>query len=54
MNSEKSPRKKFLNLKEIYNSVGFLLKFNGVGADAGVDDQLPIINYSIVKSQELR
>jgi len=54
MDSEKSPRKKLLNLNEIYNSVGFLLKFNGVGLDAGVDDQLPIINYSIVKSHELR
>jgi len=54
MDSEKSPRKKFLNLKEIYNSVGFLLKFNGVGAEAGVDDQLPILCYSIVKSQDLR
>jgi len=30
------------------------LKNNGVGADAGIDDQLPIINYSIVKSRELR
>ena len=54
MDSEKSPRKKFLNLKEIYNSVGFLLKFNGVETGGGVDDQLPILCYSIVKSQELR
>ena len=54
MDSEKTIRKKFLNLKEIFNTVGFLLKNNGVGADAGIDDQLPIINYSIVKSQEVR
>ena len=54
MDSEKTIRKKFLNLKEIFNTVGFLLKNNGVGADAGIDDQLPIINYSIVKSCESR
>ena len=54
MNSEKSPRKKFINLKEIFNTVEFLLKNNGVGEIAGVDDHLSIINYSIVKSGDLR
>ena len=53
MDSEKSPRKKILNLKEIYNSIEILLKSNGV-RNAGVDDQLPILSYSIVKSSELR
>ena len=53
MDLEKTPRKKFLNLKEIFNTVEFLLKNNGVGGIAGVDDQLPIINYSIVKSCDL-
>ena len=54
MDSEKTIRKKFLNLKEIFNTVGFLLKNNGIAEDAGIDDELPIINYSIVKSCESR
>ena len=54
MDEEKSPRKKILNMNEIFNSIGFLLKFNGVGADAGVDDQMPILNYAFVKAQPLR
>ena len=54
INKEKSPRKKLLNLKEIYNSIGFLLIFNGVGPDFGVDDQLPILNYALVKTRPLR
>ena len=52
--SEKSPRKKFLNLAKINNSITFLLKFNGTGNDIGVDDQLPILNYVLAKSQQLR
>ena len=51
---EKSPRKKILNVTEIFNSIGFLLKFNGSGNDTGVDDQLPILNYAFVKAQPLR
>ena len=54
IDSEKSPRKKLLNMSEIFSSIGFLLKFNGVGADAGVDDQMPILNYAFIKSQPLR
>ena len=53
MDSEKTIRKKFLNLKEIFNLIGILLKNNGV-EDFGIDDELPIINYSIVKSCESR
>ena len=51
---EKSTRKKILDMSEIFNSIGFLLKFNGVGADAGVDDQMPILNYAFVRAQPLR
>ena len=54
IDTEKSPRKKILNMNEIFNSIGFLLKFNGVGAEAGVDDQLPILTFSFVKAQPLR
>ena len=54
IDSEKSPRKKLLNMSEIFNSIGFLLKFNGAGSDAGVDDQMPILNYAFIKSQPLR
>ena len=54
IDSEKSPRKKLINMSEIFSSIGFLLKFNGVGSDAGVDDQMPILNYAFIKSQPLR
>ena len=54
LDAEKSPRKKVLNMNEIFNSIGFLLQFNGVGADAGVDDQMPILNYAFVKARPLR
>ena len=54
MDSEKSPRKKLSNMSEIFNSIGFLLKFNGAGPDAGVDDQMPILNYAFIKAQPLR
>ena len=54
IDTEKSPRKKLLYMKEIFSSIGFLLKFNGVGLDAGVDDQLPILNYAFVKAHPLR
>ena len=54
IDTEKSPRKKLLNMIEIFNSIGFLLKFNGAGPDAGVDDQMPILNYAFVKAQPLR
>ena len=54
IDSEKSPRKKIMNMNEIFNAIGFLLKFNGAGLDAGVDDQLPILNYAFVKAQPLR
>ena len=54
VDTEKSPRKKLLNLVEIFNLIGFLLKFNGFTSIGGVDDQLPILNYAFVQSKSLR
>ena len=51
---EKSPRKKFVHLDGIFNSITFLLRFNGKGLDVGVDDQMPILNYAFIKAQALR
>ena len=54
INTEKSPRKKLENMVGLFNSIVFLLQLNGAGKDAGVDDQLPILNYAFVKAQPLR
>ena len=54
IDTEKSPRKKIIHMTEIFNCIGFLLKFNGVGSDAGVDDQMPILNYAFIKAQPFR
>ena len=54
IDSEKSPRKKLLSLRAVNDSIGFLLKLNGTGQEAGVDDHLPILNYALVKAQQLR
>ena len=51
---EKSPRKKLFYMSEIFNSIGFLLKFNGAGQDARVDDHMPILNYAFVKAQTFK
>ena len=51
---EKSPRKKLMDLDGIFNSITFLLRFNGKGQDVGVDDQMPILNYAFIKAQALR
>ena len=49
IDAEKSPRKKILNMKHLFNSIGFLLQFNGEGKDIGVDDLMPILNYAFIK-----
>jgi len=54
IDSEKSPNKKIFNVSEIFNTIRFLLKFNGGGKDVGVDDQMPLLNYAIIKTQPLR
>ena len=54
LDAEKSPRKKLMNLDGIFSSIGFLLRFNGKGPDLGVDDQMPILNYALIRAQPLR
>ena len=56
IDKEKSPRKKFLYVMDIFSSINYLLKFNGKnGGDAGgVDDQIPVLNYAFVKAEPLR
>ena len=50
--SEKSPRKKFLCMTNIFNSISNLVKFNNDGNDKiGVDDQMPILNYTLIRAQ---
>ena len=39
-------------MTNIFNSVSNLVKFNNDGNDKiGVDDMMPIINYTIIKAQ---
>ena len=50
---EKSPRKKLLNLSQIFISIENVLKFNSENKEIGVDDQMPILNYGFIKSHPL-
>ena len=54
IDKEKSPRRKFVYVMEIFSSINYLLKFNGKGDDKGVDDQIPILNYAFIKAHPLR
>ena len=50
--SEKSPRKKILCMTNIFESISNLVKFNNDGnAQIGVDDQMPILNYTLIRAQ---
>ena len=50
--SEKSPRRKFLCMSNIFNSISNLVRFNNDGNDQiGVDDFMPILNYTLIKAQ---
>jgi len=49
--SEKSPRKKLLNLDNIFSSINRLLIFSSDATKIGVDDQMPILTYSFVKAK---
>ena len=51
LNSEKSPRIKFLYMKKIFLAINDVLRFNGRDGQAGVDDQMPILNYSFIKAR---
>ena len=46
---EKSPRKKLLCIKEIFDCIYNLGKFNGKEVD-GTDDEMPLLNYAFIKS----
>ena len=54
IDKEKSPAKKFVYLSEMFNSIELLMKFNGVGDEFGVDDQMPILNYATIKAAPFR
>ena len=48
---EKSPRKKFMYLNKIFDSINKLLNFNKSGGTFGVDDQMPILNYIFLRAK---
>ena len=49
---EKSPRKKLLNVTNIFSSINNLLKFSGKSM-VGVDDQIPILTYAFIKARPM-
>ena len=52
---EKSPRKKIISMSNIFTSISNLVKFNNEGVEnLGVDDQMPILNYSLIKASPKR
>ena len=53
---EKSPRKKLMNMSNVFKSITNLVEFNygEEKIDVGVDDQMPILNYSFIKAQPER
>ena len=50
---EKSPRKKLLCIQEIFNCIYNLGKFNEDNVK-GADDEIPLLNYSFIKSKPTR
>ena len=54
IDKEKSPRKKIINMMKVIESVGYIIQLNGGNSDFGVDDIIPILNYSIIKAQPVR
>ena len=51
---KKSPRKKLIYMSKIFESIRTLLLFNGASIMTGVDDQMPILNYAIIKARPMR
>ena len=51
MENEQSPRKKILILSEIFLLISKVVQFNGGDSNLGVDDQIPILNYCIIKAK---
>ena len=52
IDKEKSPRKKIINMDNIFTCINNVIKFNGSN-DGGADEQLPILNYAFVKARPL-
>ena len=50
----KSPKKKLSYLSKIFESINNLIRFNGGDTLLGVDDQMPILNYALIKARPLR
>ena len=50
---EKSPRKKFFNISQIFDSVYNVFKLNGNIKEIGADDVGPILQYALIKSHPL-
>ena len=49
INKEKSPRKKLLNVDNIFKCINYLAILNGDMID-GTDDSLPILNFALIKA----
>ena len=54
LEKQKSPRKKFSYMSKIFELIRNLVKFNGGDIMTGVDDQMPILNYALIKARPLR
>jgi hypothetical protein len=50
---QRSPRKKIYYMNLIFKSISNVVRFNG-GKEVGVDDMIPILNYSFVKAKPSR
>ena len=48
---EKSPRKKILNMNNIFESINSLLQFSQNQTLIGVDNQMPLLNYIFIKAK---
>ena len=47
---QKSPRQKLIYMNKIFQSISNVVKFSG-GANTGVDDIMPILNYAFIKAK---
>ena len=48
--TERSPRKKFMHVSNIFSLINRLLVFNSEAIFIGVDDQMPLLNYVFIKA----
>ena len=51
---EKSPRKKILNMNNIFEAINSLLQFSQNSTVIGVDNQMPLLNYIFIKAKPKR